>query len=72
MCVAINEARRHSLAACHDFAISACAAQITHRHNPVAGYSNIATPAGSAGAINDGCIPDDQIAAESHGNVLKA
>ena len=70
MRVAINEARRHGLAARHDFAVCAGAAQITHRHNAVARDTNIPAPACAAGAINDGRIADDQIAAESHGAVL--
>ena len=70
MRVAVNEARRHGLAARHHFAVCAGAAQIAHRHNAVARDTNITAPACGAGAINDGRIADDQIAAESHGAVL--
>ena len=70
MRVAVNEARRHGLAARHDFPVCAGAGQITHRYNAVARDTNIPTSAYSAGAINDGRIADDQIAAESHGAVL--
>ena len=72
MRVAINEARRHGLAVRDHFAIRACPTQITHRNDTVAGYANIAAPAGGTCAINNGRIADDQITAESHGNVLKA
>jgi hypothetical protein len=70
MGVAVNEAGCYCLAARHDLAGRTRAAQITDGHNAIPRNPNITTPAGSAGTINDGRIADDQIAAESHGNIL--
>jgi hypothetical protein len=70
MRVAINEARRHGLAARDYFAVCAGTAQIADGHDAIARNTNITASASGAGTINDGRIADDQIAAESHGAFL--
>jgi hypothetical protein len=70
MGVAINEAGCHGLAARDHFPIRTRRTQITNGHDAITRNPNIAASAGGAGAINDGRIADDQIAAESHGAFL--
>jgi hypothetical protein len=71
MGVRVDEAGGQGLAVGLDLRLPRHAAEIADRQDPVPLHGHVATEARRARAVEDGGIPDHEVAAQGHGSLLK-
>ena len=71
MGVGVDEARGHRLAGGHHLAVRRHGAEVAHRHDTVARHRHVAARAGGAGAVEDGRVTQNQVAAQGHVPLLR-